>query len=63
MLTHKVRRKLAQQYGIRDIPAELLDYFVSQRRQQLAPGTVAPAATIAFLIANAWQHGLHKAAG
>lgn len=57
MFTNTVRIKLARDYGIRDIPAELLEYFVAKKRGTLRPDVVAPAATVAFLIAADWQRG------
>lgn len=62
MFTNSVRIKLARDYGIRDIPVELLEYFVAKKRGMLRADTVAPAATVAFLIANDWQRGLSVAA-
>lgn len=58
MFTNAVRVKLARDYGIRDIPHELLEYFVVKRRASLRPDTIAPEATVAFLIASDWQRGL-----
>lgn len=54
MFTHSVRVALSRDYGIRDIPAELLDYFVRKHR----PKWPQDAATVAFVIANDWQKGL-----
>lgn len=62
MFTNGVRMKLARDYGIRDIPAELLEYFVAKKRGTLATNVVAPVATVAFLIANDWQRGKTLAA-
>lgn len=57
-LANVVQRKLANDYGIRDIPAELLEYFVRCKRTRLGLSPVAPvASTIAFLIACDWQRG------
>lgn len=62
MFTHIVRLKLARDYGIRDIPTELLEYFVLKKRGMLDSQTLAPEATVAFLIAADWQRGLSVAA-
>lgn len=56
MFTAIVRRKLATDYGIRDIPQELLLYFVGKYRPR-TEGQIAPEATCAFLVANEWQKG------
>jgi len=58
MLTMTVRAYLRRDYGIRDIPCELLDYFVRKHRVAWPDD----AATIAFVIANAWQAGLSRPA-
>ena len=57
-MTSTIRHKLAQQYNIRDIPAELLDYFIFKYRQRFSPTTLALSSTIAFCIATEWQKGL-----
>lgn len=53
MFTHRVREKLAQDYGIKCIPNELLVYLVAKHRKQ-----ARDCATCAFLVANEWQRGL-----
>ena len=50
MFTHHVRLKLAADYGIRDIPNELLVDMVRQARY-----SGADIATVAFIVASAWQ--------
>lgn len=55
MFLNRVRLKLARDYGIRDIPAELLEFFVTKKRAKLRRDVVAPAATVAFMIASDWQ--------
>lgn len=57
MFTTTVRTKLATDYGIRDIPHELLDWFIMKHKARLTTSTVSPEATVAFCIANEWQRG------
>lgn len=53
MFTNQVRMKLASDYGIRDIPLELLIWFV--QRYHANERWKHDPATIAFLVANEWQ--------
>ena len=55
MFTHRVREKLAQDYGIKCIPNELLLYLVRKHRAKLSNNDVP---TIAWAVANEWQRGL-----
>lgn len=54
MFTQRVREKLAQDYGIKCIPNELLVYLVRKHRAK----SDGDQATVAFLVANEWQRGL-----
>jgi len=54
MIAATVRNKLATDYGIREIPHELLTWFIAKAR---AKGFCDPS-TIAFVVANEWQRGL-----
>jgi hypothetical protein len=65
-----VRNKLWLDYGIRDIPSELLEYFVRKEKTKYERNINADdisfrawdAATCAFLVANTWQRGLTQKA-
>lgn len=62
--TVSVRNKLWLDYGIRDIPHELLEYLIRKEKakyERLGLGSVVnphcDAATCAFLVASIWQKG------
>ena len=59
MFTTKVRNKLWLDYGIRDIPHELLDYLIRKERSKYEREAtkLLDAPTCAFLVANVWQRG------
>lgn len=57
MFTHTVRLTLARDYGIRDIPGELLEWFIHKERARYKADTL-DAPTCAFFVACAWQRGL-----
>lgn len=57
MFTTSVRNILARDYGIRDIPHDLLVWFVESRRAALI-ATVEPEIAVAQRIAADWQRGL-----
>lgn len=55
MLTQKVRPILCRQYGITDIPNELLTAWVARRK-----GQRQDLSAIAYSIARLWQRGLEQ---
>lgn len=59
--TTLVQRTIARDYGIRDIPLELLLWLVAKHKARLAPSDRTPVSTVAFLVANDWQRGMRIA--